>query len=94
MLRATDLAGVDLYNLACVFSRASESEAAKKNALAGERDRLAEERADQAVSLLERARNVGLFNEPSMTRQAEIDPDLTALRTRDDFQSLMAGLKK
>jgi tetratricopeptide (TPR) repeat protein len=94
LLLTAELGGVDFYNLACVYSQASASEAIEQNTIAGERDRLAEEYARQAISLLERARAAGAFTDPAMAAQLQTDADLAPLHARDDFQSLLASVAK
>jgi hypothetical protein len=81
-----------LYNLACVYSLAAAA-AQKDVALppAG-RARLAEQYAARAVSLLTRAHAAGYFRDRDKAKNLATDHDLDALRSREDFRELLAGL--
>jgi tetratricopeptide (TPR) repeat protein len=65
------------YNSACVYAVASGKVAGKER-----------EYADRAVSLLRRAVQAGYRDAAHMRK----DPDLDALRGREDFKKLLAGL--
>ena len=54
---------------------------------------MAEEYAAEAVTMLRRARSAGAFDEAAMREQVRKDPDLEALRDREDFQSLLRELE-
>jgi hypothetical protein len=91
-LRAADLAGDladdpkadpgSLYDLACVFSLASAD--------APDPDR--EEYAGRAIRLLARLRDAGYFARPTLVAHLDRDPDLDAVRGRDDFRRFRAAL--
>ncbi len=67
------------YNAACVYALAAAS-----------RDQPAEARADRAMELLRQAVTKG-WTDFELTKK---DDDLNALRTREDFQNLLADLEK
>jgi eukaryotic-like serine/threonine-protein kinase len=73
--------GVDFYNLACVAAVVASAEAGRS----AER---AEAAALRAIGWLERAREAGALRDPGMRQYLDRDPDLAALRDRDDFRSL------
>jgi hypothetical protein len=73
-----------LYQAACVYSLA---------AAAVKEDRQRETYAGQAVALLRRARGAGYFKGRKTVEQVKQDPDLAALRPREDFRKLVAELE-
>jgi tetratricopeptide (TPR) repeat protein/tRNA A-37 threonylcarbamoyl transferase component Bud32 len=81
-------AGAVLYRAACVHALASAAEDGEK----------AEAHARRAVELLVRARRGGLFRTPAEVGSLNADEDLDPVRTRADFQKLLAevraGLKR
>jgi tetratricopeptide (TPR) repeat protein len=81
------------YNLACLWSLCSAAVGRDEKLPGAERTRLAGEYAARALVLLTRAREAGLFKNPSWVAQLKKDPDLDALRQRDDFKKLLAELE-
>ncbi len=69
--------GDQWYNFACVYSLASAKIAHKKN-----------EYTDRAIELLRNAVKAG-WNDAKHTAK---DPDLDALRDREDFKTLLAEM--
>jgi tetratricopeptide (TPR) repeat protein len=80
--------GTVLYDAACVFAVASGT--GKEGKPVKEADRYAR----RAVELLDRARQAGFFKLPGQVAQLKKDPDLAAIRGREDFRTLLAGLEK
>jgi tetratricopeptide (TPR) repeat protein len=74
-----------LYDAACVCARAAEAAAATPDQR--------EQYAAEAVALLRRAGEGGLWRLPVETAHIGTDPDLASLRQRDDFRRLLAELK-
>jgi serine/threonine protein kinase len=79
-----DPRGENAYNLACLYALASS--AAKSDIT------LAEGYAARAVAMLQRSRAAGMFKDPAALEQLPRDPDLAALRGREDFQKLLREL--
>jgi serine/threonine protein kinase/tetratricopeptide (TPR) repeat protein len=69
-----------LYNLGCIYSLCCGA--------AGDDASLAEEYATRAVELLDRCRATGFFSDPANREHLDDDPDLSAIRDRDDFRQL------
>ncbi len=72
-------AAVKWYNFACIYAVASGKIADKK-----------QDYADRAMELLQKAVKAGYKDLANMAK----DPDLDALRERDDFKKLLAELEK
>jgi serine/threonine protein kinase/tetratricopeptide (TPR) repeat protein len=81
------------YNLACLYSLSTAAAESDTTIEEGERDDLAKEYAAHAVALLRRAQASGMFKEPAMIEQLTQDPDLAALRGREEFESFLRELK-
>jgi tetratricopeptide (TPR) repeat protein/tRNA A-37 threonylcarbamoyl transferase component Bud32 len=83
--RHEDLFAINLYNIACVFSRSSA--AAEKDTKLSPADQtgLKAQYADRALEFLQQAVAKGFQNAPGM----KSDPDLAPLRSREDFQKLV-----
>jgi hypothetical protein len=79
-----DLPGNICYNLACVFALLSRQ-------ADGSQD---EERAAEAMRLLERADAAGYFRNPQTVTHAKNDEDLKLLRERKDFRKLIGRLEE
>jgi thiol-disulfide isomerase/thioredoxin len=82
--------GEQTYNAACWLADAVRVVRRDKALAAGERSRLDEDYAAQAVRMLDKAIKEGYTNRAHM----EADTDLDPLRPRPDFQRLMADLEK
>ena len=87
--RRADLNSGNLYDLACVSSRASAAAARDPNPSPADRARLGARNADRAMHLLRQAAARG-WNHPRVLRK---DPDLDPLRGRGDFRKLAADLE-
>jgi tetratricopeptide (TPR) repeat protein len=77
LTRAANWNGPDWYNFACIYAIASPKVAGKQR-----------EYSDRAMELLHQAVKAGFRDAAHMAT----DSDLDALRDRDDFQKLLAGL--
>jgi len=74
-----------LYNAACVYALAAAAvrdDGPRREAHAG-----------QALSLLRRARAAGFFKDRKQVEHMQKDPDLDALRSREDFRQFVAELE-
>jgi hypothetical protein len=79
------LTGDALYYTACTLAACS----AAKNLTSGKPD----EHADAAVVLLRKAHAAGHFKNPENYRHLKTDPDLAALRNRDDVKKLLQNVE-
>jgi serine/threonine protein kinase/tetratricopeptide (TPR) repeat protein len=85
--------GVDassLYNIACLFAVSSAAAGKDAKLSAADRTKLKAQYADRSMDLLRQAAGKGLQDAPML----EGDPDLTPLRSREDFQKLVQELKQ
>jgi serine/threonine-protein kinase len=80
-----DLAGV--YALCMIAARQDGSQSP------ADRERLAESYAARAVALLSQAHDAGHFQTAAEVERLQTDEDLAPLRSRPDFQKLLAALK-
>jgi serine/threonine-protein kinase len=80
---------VTAYNAACVYSLASAAAHKDNNLPAAEQQKLGQRYADRAMELLRQAVAKGYKDAAHMQK----DPDLAALRQRDDFKKLVADLE-
>ena len=90
MARLEDFTSGNLYNVACVFSRASADAEHDTKLSTADRARLKARYADRAMEYLRQAVAEGWGN-PSL---AKTDTDLDPLRARKDFQKLLAELEE
>jgi tetratricopeptide (TPR) repeat protein len=88
------LNGGVLYDLARVYSVSASVVQKDAKLPAEEKGQLAGQYATRAVQLLARARTAGFFKNASKAERLKNDTDLAALRPREDFQKLLAELKK
>jgi hypothetical protein len=96
-VRETDAVGVtfpvpsgSLYATAFVYSLASAAAARDDRVAQAERTKRAEQYAARAVLLLAKAHRAGYFKYPGRLERLRKDPELGALRGRQDFQQLLA----
>lgn len=82
--------GLILYNSACAFSNCTAAVRRDAKLSAAERDGLAEQYARRAMELLQQAKGTGYFNAVARVRHLWHDPDLEAIRQRDDFKKLLS----
>jgi tetratricopeptide (TPR) repeat protein len=94
LLRPKDVPSDQLYDAACVFALSSAAVARDAGLPAAERKERAARYADRAMALLVRAQKAGHFKTRANVANMQKDPDLDTLRRRDDFQKLMADLRK
>jgi tetratricopeptide (TPR) repeat protein len=88
--RQEGLSPVDIYNLACIYSRCFES-AGKDSKLSNpERNELQEQYGGRTTASLRRALAIGFRNTPVF----RTDPDLQAVQDRDDFKKLLKEVEK
>jgi serine/threonine protein kinase len=80
-----DLTRVDVYNVACVYSRCAEAAGKDAARTPAARADLREQCASRAVATLRQAVTKGFKNVPAL----QTDLDLNALRGREDFQGLL-----
>ena len=90
-LDSPELPGGSCYNAACVLSRASAAAAADTEMGDEERMKLAQEYADRAIELLQRAKELEYFERETARQGLRRDADLAAIRDREDFQQLLRG---
>jgi serine/threonine protein kinase len=89
LARREGLTNVNVYDLACLCSRASAA-AGRDDALSpADRARLKAQHAERAMELLRKAVAMG-YRHPAAMRT---DSDLDALRDRDDFRRLLTDLE-
>jgi serine/threonine protein kinase len=86
--------GATWYNAGCLFSLSSAAALRDDQLAPVDRERLAEQYAVRAVELLAKAQAAGFFAIPAKRETLKKDPDLEALRARDDFKKWLAGLGK
>jgi hypothetical protein len=89
LLRQPNLSSLNVYNAACVFSRASAADHDTKLSPT-DHNRVKARYAERAMDLLRQAVAKG-WRHPSVIKK---DPDLEPLRGRKDFQKLLAELEK
>jgi tetratricopeptide (TPR) repeat protein len=77
-----------IYDAACVFALSVPAAAKDAGLTPAERTKLAEQYATRAVSLLRQAMRAGYKDVEHMKKNADLDP----LRSRDDFQKLIAEM--
>jgi tetratricopeptide (TPR) repeat protein len=87
--RSDGLTNVNLYNLACLWSRSSAAAGRDDRLSAADRARLKAHHAERAMDFLKKAVTMG-HRSPALMR---MDHDLDALRDRDDFRKLLAELE-
>ena len=80
------LTGEQLYDLACLLARCAGKAASDEDRPLPEREKDAESWSRQALELLRAAQKGGYFKDEAKREALKIDPDLDALRERDDFQ--------
>jgi tetratricopeptide (TPR) repeat protein len=79
----------DLYDLACVYSRAAMAVQTDQNKKVDERSRLVESHIAGALAALEKAAQAGFFRDAAMRNHAQTDSDLEILHGRDEFRRLL-----
>jgi hypothetical protein len=82
------------YNLACAWSLTCEAVARDPHLTAAERQRLTDAYAAQALNLLARARDNGMFGAKGNLDALKTDEDLNALRKRSDFRKFLEDVEK
>jgi hypothetical protein len=83
LVESPTAAGSVLYRAACVHALASAAERGVK----------AEAHARRSVELLVRAQRGGLFRDAAAIGSLTADEDLAPVRTRTDFQKLLAEVR-
>src|SRR5207244_12774477 len=93
-----ELPGALLYNLACVYALSAKAVRANNSAdppvPAAESGKRLDQYARHAVALLQEARQAGFFARAANVQNLKKDPDLDAVRSRDDFKKLVQELEK
>jgi tetratricopeptide (TPR) repeat protein len=87
--RQHDLEPLLIYNIACVFGRASTAAGHDSKFSASDRTKLQAHYADRAMDLVRQAVAKG-YRHPRVIKR---DRDLDSLRGREDFQKLLADLE-
>jgi serine/threonine-protein kinase len=87
------IAGVTLYNLACI--QALNAGAAARDAARPlpEREKRSQQYARTAVELLGRTAKAGFFRDPNFAEHLDKDDDLAALREREDYRAFRKALR-
>jgi serine/threonine-protein kinase len=93
LARTNSLAPASLYDLACDCSLCAKAAAADPRVTAEERRRLVEQYGGRAVEFLHKARAGGFFKDAAAVRHMKEDPDLEAVRGREDYRRLLAELE-
>jgi tetratricopeptide (TPR) repeat protein len=80
----------------CAYAHALAAAAVLKDGrlAAAEQDRLSDRYAGRAVALLSQTARTGYFKTPAEAAELKTDPDLDALRSRQDFKKLLMDLEK
>jgi tetratricopeptide (TPR) repeat protein len=86
--REERLAPVDLYNVACVYSRCLEAVQSDASLASAPRSELERQYADRAMDTLRHAVAAGFQSVPALESEADFKP----LRNRDDFRQLLQAL--
>jgi tetratricopeptide (TPR) repeat protein len=86
--------GSSRYNAACVYALSAAAARQDEQMAPTDRDALAERYAARAVALLAQAQAAGYFATPANRDRLRKDPDLQALRTREDFRKWLAELEQ
>src|SRR5262249_41990390 len=89
IVRESSLEAVSVFNVACFYSRCSGAAERDAKLLPAEREQLKARYADRAMEFLHQAVSKG-WNGPDAIKN---DPDLKPLRSRTDFQKLIAELE-
>jgi serine/threonine protein kinase len=94
VMKEARLQGPALYDLARVFSLSVE--AAKLDPDLDDEDKrdLSERYTAQAIALLEKARELGYFSQPSAASRLAEDPDLDTIRSHTAFERFVQQLAK
>jgi tetratricopeptide (TPR) repeat protein len=92
-LDLTGAGGGTLYRFASIYSLSAAAAATDVKLPAEEREQLADQFAAKAVALLTSAAAKGLFKTPANLDKLNTDPDMQALRPRDDFKKLCGKLE-
>jgi tetratricopeptide (TPR) repeat protein len=88
--RQEGLGNVNHYNIACVFALSSAAAEKDSNLSPADRTRLKAQYADRAIEFLRQAVSKGYQNAASL----KTDPDLAALRSREDFKKLVQEVEQ
>ena len=89
LVRQPNLTAVNVYDIACLYSRSSAAAERDPKLSPADRTRLKARYADQAMHYLRDAATRGYDHSVAMMA----DPDLVPLRARDDFRKLIADLE-
>ena len=87
--KGSALSGEDLYNLACVYTRAVAAVQADEHPGVDDRSRLCESYVSEALGVLRKAAQAGYFRDPDVREQARRDSDLDILRGRPEFRRIL-----
>jgi tetratricopeptide (TPR) repeat protein len=87
--QAVAISGEDLYNVSCFFCRVAALVHSDESTKPDDRARRRESFLADSIAALRKAAQAGFFRDPAVRELALKDPDLDALRTRQDFQRLI-----
>jgi tetratricopeptide (TPR) repeat protein len=87
------VSGSTLYDLACVYAVSSAAAAQDPNIALAEQNLLGERYAQRGIELLTDARAAGIFKDSAKIELLKKDEDLHPLRSRADFQKLLAEVE-
>jgi len=78
-----------LYDMACVFSLASETASGDIDIPYSQRGELGQEYAHKSVLALKNAHRLFFFSTAEKRKNLQDDPDLSAIRSVPEFQSFL-----
>ncbi len=84
---------LDIYDLACVYARASDAVAEDSVVTGEEPNKLSSQYSDQAIKCLRKAHAEHFFRSPATLEHLKTDPDLDPLRGLPAFQTLMREIE-
>jgi serine/threonine-protein kinase len=93
LARLTNLSGEFAHALAVVYALSARAAASAAARPLPEREKQAEGYAQQALALLERARQDGFFRTSQALQQLKKETDLDFLRQRDDFRRFLSRVE-
>ncbi len=93
LINKAPFSGRTLYKAACVYAVSTTAVSRDTQLIAIEQDTKGQKYAARAIELLMKAQAAGYFNEVAIVEHMKQDHDLDPLRSRADFQKLLAKLE-